>query len=299
MTLYMIYRQISIARDVSAYEFLRKEDEVFESAQMKDFRSKLARHLMQCPGEFEKYDEYASAVCDWFENLGFLLRKNLAPDYLMWTMYCDSILSYWTFLQPSVDYWRKKSDDPNYYSEFEYLYRAMLAFERTMRKDVTLIREQRRDFLRLELQTQIRAFRASDLSLAMEIEHGSFDVDAYTKDTFQVLHEKHPDSFFVVEIPGTIIGYVVGYMTGNVGEIDSMARDPHYRGLGVGKRLLDYLSDYLKAKCPELRCYSLEVRITNKPAIALYRKAGFEVAETLSGYYSDGGDAYLMQKRML
>ena len=39
----------------------------------------------------------------------------------------------------------------------------------------------------------------------------------------------------------------------------------------------------------------LEVRTTNTPAIALYKKLGFEIVRTRKNYYSrDGGDAFVM-----
>jgi ribosomal-protein-alanine N-acetyltransferase len=42
----------------------------------------------------------------------------------------------------------------------------------------------------------------------------------------------------------------------------------------------------------------LEVRVTNGPGVALYKKLGFEVSRTIHGYYSDGEDAYVMSKKL-
>ena len=38
------------------------------------------------------------------------------------------------------------------------------------------------------------------------------------------------------------------------------------------------------------------VRVSNLPALGLYRKLGYEIVDTWRGYYSDGEDAYLMEK---
>jgi len=38
----------------------------------------------------------------------------------------------------------------------------------------------------------------------------------------------------------------------------------------------------------------LEVRVSNEPAINLYRGIGFKVVRILRRYYADGEDAYLM-----
>jgi ribosomal-protein-alanine N-acetyltransferase len=45
------------------------------------------------------------------------------------------------------------------------------------------------------------------------------------------------------------------------------------------------------------QCF-LEVRITNEPAVNLYKKLGFQVTRTLKGYYADGEDAYLMSREL-
>ncbi|MDR0797125.1 MAG: ribosomal-protein-alanine acetyltransferase, partial [Nitrososphaerota archaeon] len=42
----------------------------------------------------------------------------------------------------------------------------------------------------------------------------------------------------------------------------------------------------------------LEVRVTNEPAISLYKKLDFEISRTINGYYSDGEDAYVMTKKL-
>jgi len=42
----------------------------------------------------------------------------------------------------------------------------------------------------------------------------------------------------------------------------------------------------------------LEVRVTNYPAINLYKKLNFEIVKVIPGYYSDGEDAYVMSLRL-
>jgi ribosomal-protein-alanine N-acetyltransferase len=44
------------------------------------------------------------------------------------------------------------------------------------------------------------------------------------------------------------------------------------------------------------RAVHLEVREQNGPAIALYRKHGFEVLGKVEKYYSDGAAALMMEK---
>jgi len=45
------------------------------------------------------------------------------------------------------------------------------------------------------------------------------------------------------------------------------------------------------------QCY-LEVRVTNDPAVSLYKKLGFEVTRTVNGYYADGENAHVMTRKL-
>jgi ribosomal-protein-alanine N-acetyltransferase len=42
----------------------------------------------------------------------------------------------------------------------------------------------------------------------------------------------------------------------------------------------------------------LEVRVSNEPAINLYRSMGYTIVGIYQGYYSDGEDAYMMSKNL-
>jgi ribosomal-protein-alanine N-acetyltransferase len=71
---------------------------------------------------------------------------------------------------------------------------------------------------------------------------------------------------------------------------------PQARRRGVAQAVINKALDgmrYYKAKQA-----FLEVRVTNEPAISLYKKLGFEVSRTINGYYSDGEDAYVMTKKL-
>jgi ribosomal-protein-alanine N-acetyltransferase len=300
LTLLLIYKQIASARDVSAYQFLRSEDERFESPEMVRKRSNLARVLITHPDEFEMIDECAEEVCDYFEALGLMLRKNITPKYFTWTMYYDYIAKYWSLLQGYVHWSRTERGDRTYYCEFQYLYDRMVKLQERiakLKKFEPPTAEDLRPFLRSELQLDIRSFRLADLAGVMEIERCSFDVDAYPEDRFRTLYERHSEGFLVAEILGRPVGYVVSYAEGSVGQIDSMATHPNERRLGIGRDLLLGALHYLKetgvASC------SLEVRTTNTAAIALYKRLGFKQQETVPEYYEDGADAYRMVNSQL
>jgi ribosomal protein S18 acetylase RimI-like enzyme len=56
--------------------------------------------------------------------------------------------------------------------------------------------------------------------------------------------------------------------------------------------LVDYAVDDLRKKVQYLE---LQVSVSNLAAINFYKKNNFVLVETISQYYPDGGDAYLMR----
>ena len=70
--------------------------------------------------------------------------------------------------------------------------------------------------------------------------------------------------------------------------------DVHRRG-GIGSRLLGALFELTAVDAD--RGYTLEVRTSNKGAIALYERCGFEPSGVRRGYYTDNReDALIMWK---
>lgn len=90
-----------------------------------------------------------------------------------------------------------------------------------------------------------------------------------------------------------IIGYVGCWILCGEGQITNVAVSPAYRGKGVGTEMLAKLIELVKEKGST--AMTLEVRPSNAPALALYRKFGFKEAGRRPGYYHDNGeDAIIM-----
>jgi [ribosomal protein S18]-alanine N-acetyltransferase len=74
--------------------------------------------------------------------------------------------------------------------------------------------------------------------------------------------------------------------------ITILAVDPQFQGQGLGQAMLFYL---LKTACDRgLERATLEVRISNVEAIALYTKFGFKTAGRRRRYYQDNGEDALI-----
>ena len=67
---------------------------------------------------------------------------------------------------------------------------------------------------------------------------------------------------------------------------------PQYRRQGIASELLSFCERQLNM--PSIR---LSVRSSNLAAIRLYKKFGYENLEIWPGYYLDGEDALVMEKR--
>jgi [ribosomal protein S18]-alanine N-acetyltransferase len=73
-----------------------------------------------------------------------------------------------------------------------------------------------------------------------------------------------------------------------VARIYSLAVDPSMRGRGLGAQLIEHAVQQLP---PRITTLSLEVRLDNKPARALYERLGFTCDIVIPLYYGDGADA--------
>ncbi|MER3438576.1 MAG: ribosomal-protein-alanine N-acetyltransferase, partial [Chloroflexota bacterium] len=95
-----------------------------------------------------------------------------------------------------------------------------------------------------------------------------------------------------------IAGFAGMWIIFDEAHITTIGVDPAYRGRGLGELLLLALID--EAIRRGANWLTLEVRVSNEVAQALYRKYGFEIHGTRRRYYSDNGeDAYIMWSRSL
>ena len=93
---------------------------------------------------------------------------------------------------------------------------------------------------------------------------------------------------------GTVLGYAGVSTVLDEGYIDNVAVNPRFRRQGVADELIAALARFGRAK---LAFLTLEVRASNAPAIALYRKHGFEEAGRRKNYYTKPAeDAVIMTR---
>lgn len=94
-----------------------------------------------------------------------------------------------------------------------------------------------------------------------------------------------------------MLGYAVLMLAVDEAELLDVAIAAHHQRKGIGRVLLEELM--VMARRAAMRRMVLEVRASNAPAIALYRKAGFEQIGLRRDYYpamNGREDALLMGK---
>ena len=91
-----------------------------------------------------------------------------------------------------------------------------------------------------------------------------------------------------------IVGYLVCSRYDTVWHLMNVAVDERLRRGGIATTLLDRLFE--RADGPGVQ-YTLEVRLSNDPAIALYERFGFHSAGLRRGYYHDNKEDALIMWR--
>ena len=111
----------------------------------------------------------------------------------------------------------------------------------------------------------------------------------------KLLHEDVP--FFVTRHNGDPAGCGGIKLFGTeYGEVKRMYVRPQYRGLGLGKLMLDHLADYARDR--QVQTLRLETGIYQTEAIRLYERYGFKLRGPFGEYKADPLSIYF-EKRIV
>jgi ribosomal-protein-alanine N-acetyltransferase len=92
-----------------------------------------------------------------------------------------------------------------------------------------------------------------------------------------------------------LVGYVINSRYADAWHVMNVAVDPDFQRRGIATRMLERLFELTADD--DGRGYTLEVRVTNKDAIRLYEKLGFERHGIRRGYYTDNREDALIMWR--
>jgi len=106
----------------------------------------------------------------------------------------------------------------------------------------------------------------------------------------------NPLSLWLVALDGdTVVGYIGSQTVLGEADIMNVAVSPAYRRTGIARMLLNELYRMLKAE--QVYSLTLEVRVSNVPAIALYDSLGYrQVGRRPNYYHHPKEDALILRK---
>ena len=132
-----------------------------------------------------------------------------------------------------------------------------------------------------------------DIPAVLEIERASFTTPWPPEAFHQELRHNRLARYTVARQGGAVVGYAGVWLMVDEAHITTFAVHPDWRRQGVGRRLL--LALLVVAEELGAATMTLEVRVSNLAAQALYAAHGFAVAGRRERYYTDDGeDAYIM-----
>ena len=149
-----------------------------------------------------------------------------------------------------------------------------------------------------EAPVSIRDMKHDDLAMVSDIERRSYEFP-WSHGVFRdCLLAGYRSSVLIRD--KRVVGYGILSIAADEAHILNLCIDPEFRSMGYGERLLDTMLSH--ARGATVREVLLEVRPSNKTALALYRKKGFfQVANRPAYYQSHEGreDAAVLSKKFV
>jgi len=130
----------------------------------------------------------------------------------------------------------------------------------------------------------LRPAQSSDVAEIVRIERTSF-ADPWSEESFRRILEGQAAIFHVVAAPpeNAVVGYIIAFSVGADAELLNVAVHPDYRGRGFAGQMLDAVLIQLDGI--GVRTAFLEVRESNRAALALYGSRGFKEIGRRRNYY--------------
>ncbi len=133
-----------------------------------------------------------------------------------------------------------------------------------------------------------------DIDGILAIEEASYGEHHWSKDSFYAeLSNNLAKYFCAFDEKNNLLGYAGSWLVIDEAHITTIAVSPEYRGKKIGETLLTAVIDACYKNM--VKYLTLEVRVSNTPAICLYEKYNFKSLGTRKGYYQNNNeDALIM-----
>lgn len=141
---------------------------------------------------------------------------------------------------------------------------------------------------------EIRRMQEGDLDQVAAIEQATFS-EPWSRKGFADSYQKKENCYLVVEEEGEILAYCGLWSVLDEADICNVAVREDARRRGLAKAMLRKLME--EGEKLGVKAFTLEVRVGNAAAVALYRGLGFKEAGVRPGFYTKPReDALIMWK---
>jgi ribosomal-protein-alanine N-acetyltransferase len=133
----------------------------------------------------------------------------------------------------------------------------------------------------LKLEHNIRRMSEADIPAVLLVEKESYEFPWSAGNFHDSIYAGY--GVWVYEVGGSIIGHMVLMTAADEAHLLNITIAPSWRRQGLGKALMRHAMN--AARLQHVRVLFLEVRPSNRAAIELYEKTGFEAFALRKGYY--------------
>lgn len=141
----------------------------------------------------------------------------------------------------------------------------------------------------------IRELFAEDAEAVSRIEQETFSMPWSVQDFLEMVEADYAH-YYVAEVDGEIAGCCGIRNIAGDGEITNVVVAEKFRRQGIGRALMEYM--LIEAPGHGIGDCTLEVRVSNAPAIHLYESLGFKGEGVRPNFYEKPNeDALIMWKR--
>ena len=147
---------------------------------------------------------------------------------------------------------------------------------------------------------RLRPMRSNDVDALVVLAQVLFAGDPpWSAEHFETELAGVPETrwYVIAEVDGDVAGYAGLMAAADTADVQALAVAPAYQRRGIGTTLLTAVID--EATRRRVGALLLEVRADNDPALAIYRRHGFEQISRRRGYYDGGRVDALVLRRVL
>lgn len=145
-----------------------------------------------------------------------------------------------------------------------------------------------------EQKINIKYMQLSDLDEICKVEAEAYGNHHWSRDAFINEYENNLAKYYIARNnDNNLLGYLGAWMIIDEAHITTLAVSPNFKRKKVAQTLMNcFIEDCYKNM---VKYITLEVRVSNEPAISLYKKFGFNSLGVRKGYYQDNNeDALIM-----